>query len=472
MPDDEIDLLQIQRGSISAPAGCGKTHLVCEAIRRHEDRRPILVLTHTNAGVAALRGRLNGAGVAARKYRAATIDGWAMRLVATFPVRSALDPNTLLLRTPNQDYPRIRDAVLALLRAGHLDDILASTYARVVVDEYQDCLTVQHHVIKELARVLPAVVLGDPLQAIFGFGGTLVDWVGDVHANFPEAGELATPHRWINAGHQGLGRWLLEMRAALLAGDSVDLTRAHEDVTWVKLTGKEDHPRRLKAGMTKAPGADGKVLVIVPSLDRGGHIRRQFASQLPGAVVAEAVDMTDLVSFGATFQLNHSTALTNLAGFAQTVMTNVAAADDFVARVDTIRGGKHRNAPNDAELAAMEFLDAPSYPRAANLLGQISAAGGVRIHRPAILNGCYAMLRACEGGSTPHEAAVLVRERSRLIGRPLAKRTVGSTLLLKGLEAEVSVILNTEGMDAANFYVAATRGSTALVICSSTKSLP
>jgi len=472
MPGNETDLLQIERGSISAPAGCGKTHLICAAIGRHEGRKPVLVLTHTNAGVAALRGRLNRAGVATRKYRLATIDGWAMRLVAMFPARSGLDANTLLLRAPNRDYPRIRDAALALLRAGHLDDILASTYARVVVDEYQDCLIIQHDMIRDLSRMLPCVVLGDPLQAIFGFAGVLVDWTANVHAHFPEAAALTEPHRWINAGHEGFGRWLLEMRASLLAGKQIDLHRVHGDVTWIQMTGDDDHSRRLKAGMTKAPGPDGKVLVIVPSRDRGGHIRRQVASQLPGAVVAEAVDMTDLVSFGGAFQLNHVGALGNLAEFAATVMTNVASADDFVARIDSIREGRHRNAPNDAELAAIAFQDAPSYSGAAHLLEQISAMGGVRVHRPAILSGCYAMLRSCEGGSSPNEAAVSVRERSRLIGRPLAKRTVGSTLLLKGLEAEVSVVLNTEGMDAANFYVAATRGSTKLVICSADRMLP
>ena len=106
------------------------------------------------------------------------------------------------------------------------------------------------------------------------------------------------------------------------------------------------------------------------------------------------------------------------------------------------------------------------------MLEQISALGGVRVHRPAILSGCYAMLRACDGGSNPHDAAVSVRERSRLIGRPLAKRTVGSTLLLKGLEAEVSAILYTDGMDKSHFYVAATRGSSGLVVCSPTRQLP
>jgi DNA helicase-2/ATP-dependent DNA helicase PcrA len=62
---------------------------------------------------------------------------------------------------------------------------------------------------------------------------------------------------------------------------------------------------------------------------------------------------------------------------------------------------------------------------------------------------------------------VTIREQSRLIGRPLAKRSVGSTLLLKGLEADISVILNAEALNARNLYVAMTRGSSSVVICSS-----
>lgn len=46
------------------------------------------------------------------------------------------------------------------------------------------------------------------------------------------------------------------------------------------------------------------------------------------------------------------------------------------------------------------------------------------------------------------------------MGRPLARRSVGSTLLLKGLEAEISVILDAEALDARNFYVAMTRLAT------------
>jgi DNA helicase-2/ATP-dependent DNA helicase PcrA len=64
-----------------------------------------------------------------------------------------------------------------------------------------------------------------------------------------------------------------------------------------------------------------------------------------------------------------------------------------------------------------------------------------------------------------HEAAIRMREQNRLVGRPLPRRAVGSTLLLKGLEAEVAVILNAGALDARNLYVAMTRGSKTLTIC-------
>ncbi len=53
----------------------------------------------------------------------------------------------------------------------------------------------------------------------------------------------------------------------------------------------------------------------------------------------------------------------------------------------------------------------------------------------------------------------------------LPKRAVGSTLLLKGLEAEVAVILNADALDARNLYVAMTRGSKVLMICAQTPTL-
>jgi superfamily II DNA or RNA helicase len=75
MPDETIDLLEIDQGAITAPAGCGKTQLIANALTRHGSAKPILVLTHTNAGVVALRHRLDLARVPAKAYRLSTIDG-------------------------------------------------------------------------------------------------------------------------------------------------------------------------------------------------------------------------------------------------------------------------------------------------------------------------------------------------------------------------------------------------------------
>ena len=201
----EIDLLEIDRGSVSAPAGCGKTHLIAEALTRHSGPKPILVLTHTNAGVAALRGRLDRFQVPRASYRLATLDGWAMRLIAMFPRRSGHDPSILDLSNPRGNYPAIRLAAAELLEAGHISDVLSASYDRLIVDEYQDCSKIQHLIVGLASITLRTCVLGDPLQAIFDFAGRLADWEKEVREHFPTVGELSTPWRWINAGERGFG---------------------------------------------------------------------------------------------------------------------------------------------------------------------------------------------------------------------------------------------------------------------------
>jgi hypothetical protein len=61
-----------------------------------------------------------------------------MRLISTFPARSGHDSAILALRQPRSDYPAIRKAAYGLLKAGHLQDVLAASYARLIVDEYQE----------------------------------------------------------------------------------------------------------------------------------------------------------------------------------------------------------------------------------------------------------------------------------------------------------------------------------------------
>lgn len=460
----EIDLLAVDRGIITAPAGCGKTHLIADALMRHDGGKPILVLTHTNAGVAALRSRLDREGVPSSQYRLSTIDGWAIRLAKTFPQRSGIDPTALLLNNRKRDYPLIREAAWRLLEGRHIDDVLAASYDRLIVDEYQDCSQRQHGLVYHAGEALRTVLLGDPMQAIFGFGDPLPDWHEQVCKHFPVVGELRTPHRWIRVGEEQFGRWLLDIRKVLETNGNIDLAGSiPKNVTWIPLYGDaRDHAARLAAGRCSAPG-DEKVLIIAESTKPSAQ--QAYASQIPGAVTVENVDLTDLTSFADSFDVRAANAVQHLISFAGSVMVNVGASG-MITRLATLRAGRAKRAASNAEAAMLRFEDERTYAAAGAALAAINEEGGVRSHRPAILRGAYNVLKICDStGVSPAEAATTVREQTRLVGRPLAKRTVGSTLLLKGLEAETCVVLETEKMNANHLYVAMTRGAKRLIIC-------
>ena len=76
----------ISGGTITAPAGCGKTHLVAQSIASHSEQElPLLVLTHTNAGVAALRKRVEKLGVSPKKARGLRMAPGSFLISRRFP---------------------------------------------------------------------------------------------------------------------------------------------------------------------------------------------------------------------------------------------------------------------------------------------------------------------------------------------------------------------------------------------------
>lgn len=388
-----------------------------------------------------------------------------MRLAAKFPLRAGLNAHVLELANPNADYPAIRVAVQALLQAGHINDPIASTYSRLLVDEYQDCNKVQHAIVCSIAQTIPTCILGDPMQAIFGFRDPLVHWEQEALSAFPPIGALQTPWRWRLAGMDALGAWLLQARASLQSGHPVDLRGAPEGVQWVQLTQGMEVQQRLMAARKEAPNRDGSVLVIGDSMNATS--RHQLTMQTPGATSVEAVDLRDLVSFSRQFDLTSPNVLRQLAEFAASMMTGVGTAN-LLARVETIRGGRARTPATPAEAAAVAFMLAPSHATSIDLLQSLADQPGARVYRPEVLHCCISALRAAEGEGGFIGAVMLARERNRHLGRPLGRRSVGSTLLLKGLEADVAVILEPERMTAQHLYVALTRGARQIVVCSPT----
>jgi len=388
---DDIDLLAVTRGTVEAPAGCGKTELIVSALRRQSNPKPVLVLTHTNAGVAALRHRLQRHEVPQNRYRLSTIDGWALRILKTFPERSGIAPAHLDLEDARRDYPAIKAAIARLLASRHIDDVLFASCSRVIVDEYQDCDPDQHAVVCHLATILPTVVLGDPMQEIFNWRGHHPDWDDDVVGSFPLVAELTRPWRWENAGAHELGAWLLDVRRTLNAGGRIDLQTAPAEVTWVHLDGLADHEKQRLACLTRSPRAGGEVLIMTGGIQK--DLQRKVAKQTPGAVTVEAVDLTDVTDFARKVDLVAPGNLEAALDFAFAVMTGVDR-EGIAVRAATIAADRHRAPPEAHELAAIRYREVGDAASLIALFDALEAAQGARTFRPEILRNCIKALQS------------------------------------------------------------------------------
>lgn len=230
------------------------------------------------------------------------------------------------------------------------------------------------------------------------------------------------------------------------------------------MAGPQDYPPRLSAARASVPNDGGSVLVI--GYSRSPERQRNIARRTPGAVTVEAVDMKDLVTFARTFSPSSESALRHLVNFAQSVMTKVNS-DSFIRRIRTLQAGRATNPPTKAEHAALAFLQASSNHTALSVLSGLQGQKGARKFRPSLLSACIKALHlsGSSEASAFFDAAIRVREQYRQVGRSLPTRAVGSTLLVKGLESDIAVVLDADHLSARNLYVAMTRGSKMLKVC-------
>ena len=84
--DDDLPKLLAEfngKGYVIAPAGYGKTHLIAKAVQAAARRQ--LVLTHTYAGVNAIRRKMQFLRIPPAHYQIDTIASWALRTCLYFP---------------------------------------------------------------------------------------------------------------------------------------------------------------------------------------------------------------------------------------------------------------------------------------------------------------------------------------------------------------------------------------------------
>lgn len=454
--EPEIDLVSAGRGSVTAPAGHGKTQVIAATIAKYPERR-FLVLTHTNAGVSSLRRRITRTGTAARIE---TISSLALRLVRAFPTKIGWVDDTEI------DHAAALTATHTLLRRPTVASALLHGYDHLIVDEYQDCTAAQHRLVELLAHNLPAVVLGDPLQAIFGFDKSdpLVPWT-EVEQSFPPVGDLTSPHRWAKT-NPDLGAWLRSTRIPLQTGIAIPRPPVAAEVQVRKL------PRPPAQGTLLNCLADrGTTAIIIPDSRKDWQIA-QYAKSLKGrGQVHESVEKAELLAAAHKISTAGTPAATLLETINFTAITTTGVTDP--SPVTTLRKHLQQDgAPKKRHIeltrCAHSFLETGCAADLADFLDELVRSATGRTFRPELLATMRSALRSSSTGPVS-ELPTAVRhaiDTRRNVAAPASQRSVvGSTLRLKGLEYDRVVLVDPAQVPSAeHFYVALSRARSSIVL--------
>jgi hypothetical protein len=460
MPDDALPrlLAEAERAYVIAAAGCGKTEAIARAVRLCATRQ--LVLTHTHAGVAALRRRLVHLGVSHSKYRLDTIAGWALRYAASYPRLSGLN----ITQPTGSDWNDVYSAATQLCRRGTFQRVLQQSYGGVFVDEYQDCSVLQHQLVLTLRDVLPCRVLGDPLQAIFGFRNqVLVDWETDVPGHFERLPDLETPWRW-QQSNPALGVWLTAVRSNLFAGASINFE--HSPVIWRP----NSRQAQWRACMDHTNHATGSVVAI----RKWERDCLQLGSTLRGLYSAmEVMDCDELLSHAERIEAATGTdRAASVIAFGKTCLSGLSSC---TAGVDqAIRAGRVPRLTSqcrfpDLYAQVIACCLSSEWQTTLGLLDAMRRTSGVHMYRRELWSEMQRAIRLFTRGThaSLKDAAWVGRNITRQRGRRSDPRVLSRTLLIKGLEYDRAIVLDADELTAKELYVALTRAQTTLMVLSS-----
>lgn len=457
----------VRAGSIVAAAGCGKTEQIARATGITEGRR--LILTHTHSGVDAIRLRLKKYKIPTEKYRVDTIAGWCLRYSASFPIRSGLSCNC----PKDKEWNVVYEAAAKLIQGGAIKGVLKSSYSGVLVDEYQDCTGLQHQVIRALATYLPVCVFGDPLQSIFDFKGQKpVDWDIDVYPVFGKAGVLNTPWRWRNAQNNELADWLTQLRATLERGGDINLTSLPGCVHWEHLPTDPRFRQGKIVGKCKgAMGAANQDRLVVIGDAANINSRAALAKNLAAAGFSniEPMGCKNLYDFANAIEsAGGLPRLERVMDFICACMTGTDRSE-FLNSVKSHQHGGRSGVAKFGDLIILGMCVAEDNEKAVNqLLEGFHRRPATLLFRKEMFFAMRSALKIKSAGQYENltDSIWNVQNRIRHIGRTIGKRSIGSTLLVKGLEFDHSIIIHSDNMTRKDWYVALTRATKSITILS------
>ena len=464
MTDNELikAFISHDKSMLIAPAGYGKTHTIAQCIKKTTGKQ--LILTHTNAGVAAIKEKIHKQKISPEKYHVETISGYAQKYVRAF----YMGKDSPKIENRNKYWTFIVKKAQEILSKEPCKKIIKVTYSGLFVDEYQDCTLSQHELIKKLSSLLPTRILGDPLQGIFGFKDPLVDLNSDNHMKEFKSHtyELEEPWRW-KGNNEKLGEALKEIRKKLKEKKELNLSLYKEGIDVHKVDNKNTvYKPSSKANkkMWSIKGKEENLLIIHPI---SGNINpRKKITSIFKVKLLEAIEEEYFYELAKDFDEIAKDLYSRL----RSILVNLYGKSNINTWFGEKNLVKKKDPKDQTKIKPIkEIIDKLkknlSFGLLAELIENMKTKLGLNVARKELVYDLIKALKQANDNNSVYDAMVKIRNEKRAYGRKIHGKCVGTTLLTKGLEFDTVIVLNVNQFKSSkNLYVALTRASKRLVV--------
>lgn len=473
MDQEVIKFFNEKRSLLIAPAGFGKTTLLADALQYlcplvHS---PILVLTHTHAGVSSIKKKCASKGLGS-KVEITTISGFCQKIVFAFDGHL---PKAKIDGRPNFNEILKRGYEIMRLKKTRL--ILSKSYSHVIADEHQDCSYLQHAFICLCASKIPLHIMADPLQSIFGFNK---ERMVDFHTDFTKFSLyyfLQTPWRWYQDGNnRRLGNSLNLLRTKLQNSVPIKFNEIDGALYLNGDSSDKDYWINLRKQISLM--SSNSLLILFPNgfeyqIDTRAQKKTQFDLSHQFTLL-ESIDDKDFYKCAKILDKCLSSSeiedfYKNLTDLLHLLSFKSRDIDDWFGKkgIKNKRNIIQKNKTQTIETIISNIV-ANNNPISGveRLLKYLRYDLGFFPKRYELLSATLAILKN-RSGATMYEKMIAHRNRIRVVGRKVEGKCIGTTLLTKGLEFDDVIIIDAHKIkDANNLYVALTRAAKRLLIYS------
>lgn len=450
---------------IIAPAGYGKTEEIADAVNSCSEKQ--LILTHTRAGVAALRDRMRKKQIRNEKFEIDTIASFCMKWCKAYPATAKVQ---LPDKISEMDYLAIYKGTKNLFSYTWAREVLRQTYSGLFIDEYQDCTESQHEIFMELEYLFPIRVFGDPLQGIFYWvkGDKIVNWNSFA---FKVISPLTTPQRWEKT-NKDLGLLLDNLRKKIITvldGNDVTINIANVSGCMTVLNSIQWN--------------NGSFAYRIKNYERVVYLsafpnkQKTFSRHNGGFFQCDEVkDLaeTETIIAGIEAERNEKKALVLLESLKSMINGIQAELGSYInnlrkGKSDFSRISKHKDLGQLIEAVCKNDTSKPVL----DVLRWFGHSTEFKIYRAELfyrIGKIYAYMT--EENTTLHETIEALSSQQYFTEKRFSfSRLSSRTVLTKGLEFDCVIIDARDKMDARDFYVAMTRAKKHIYIISDASQL-